>query len=154
MKKIIIYIIFFVGLVLAFTWFKNKRGEYNIFKTQLTQKKDFLDFILQSNNSLKLSDKFPQNKDENEIFIEWIKKQFASNEYDISDLGVNQFSIIFNVDKQIAYIVLSDGRSISNLTNTPFNYITKEGYYLIKDDFFWEYLFARDYEIILCNLIR
>jgi hypothetical protein len=68
--------------------------EYKIFKNNLKQHVDFLHFILKSNNAIDLSDKFPQDKKESEMFIQWLDKQFASNNNDISDIGMSNFNHI------------------------------------------------------------
>jgi hypothetical protein len=53
----------------------------------------------------------------------------------------------------MAFILLKPTTATTNgLTNIPFNYITSDGYYLIKDNFFLEYLFSNNYEIVMANL--
>jgi hypothetical protein len=49
---------------------------------------------LKSNNAIDLSDKFPQDKKESKMFIQWLDKQFASNNNDISDIGMSNFNHI------------------------------------------------------------
>lgn len=132
---------------------KKKYEEYNTFKNNLKQHVDFLHFILESNNSIDLSDKFPQGKEESEMFIQWIGKQFISNNNDISDIGMNHFSIIYDNDKRMAFILLKPKSNNSNiLTNTPYNYVRSDGCYLIKDYFFLEYLFSNNINIVIANL--
>ena len=148
--KTIKFILFTSLILLILIFIKIRHDSYLIFKEKLVAQIDLIEFVLRGTN---VDPTYFDNTSKNGVgFINWIETQLQINEKDIAEIGIDKIDVLFDKKTNKGYVIFCKGLNSNKLSKLPFNTIYKENVYILKDNFFLEYLFSYNFCIVVATM--